>query len=94
MNKLLSFTISLATQIWSLFVLMTVWNWFASSWHVFTLMQLMWLQLFGRMLLVTPLSIMNVKSINEDKLETVPVNVALSAVFLLVLAVAYVVKCI
>lgn len=94
MNKLLSFTISLATQVWSLFVLMTVWNWFASDWHVFTMMQLMWLQLFGRLLLVTPLSIMSAKSVDTGKLESVPANVALSILFLLVLAVAYVVKCI
>ena len=46
MNKLLSFTISLATQIWSLFVLMTVWNWFASSWHVFTFKHIAFVQMF------------------------------------------------
>lgn len=97
MNKLLSFTISLATQIWSLFVLMTVWNWFASDWHVFTMMQLMWLQLFGRLLMLTCTDVMITKNFEEleDKgVRTIPVNVVMSILFLLVLAVAYVVKCI
>lgn len=93
MNKLLSFTISLATQIWSLFVLMTIWNWFASEWYVFTLMQLMWLQLFGRSLIMTTQDVIIAKSFSEDKTETIPVNVASSVMFLLALSVAYIVKC-
>jgi hypothetical protein len=45
-EKPIMFVTGVAAQFWQLFVIMTVWNMFASSYHVFTFGEIIWVQLF------------------------------------------------
>jgi hypothetical protein len=96
MNKFISFTVSVATQLWQIFVLMTIWNWFASEWHVFTFMQLFWLQVFIKLLSVTAEGVSSRYSVKKTEMQAGDEAIADIALFILLSLVylaAFIVKC-
>jgi hypothetical protein len=98
-EKPIMFVTGVAAQFWQLFVIMTVWNMFASSYHVFTFGEIIWAQLFVQGLSLTQNRIIKLayesRRIKEVVLDFTENVTASGAIFLLfggVLLVAYVVK--
>jgi hypothetical protein len=98
-EKPIRFVTGVAAQFWQLFVIMTVWNMFASSYHVFTFVEIIWAQLFVEGLSLTQGELVLAMN-SQEKLKSAGDAfadniVASGAMFLLfggVLLVAYVVK--